>query len=97
MKTLPTCKVTDIQRDSNGNPKYDSTTGQLLYQVYKESIDTTLGKLNNNCAESYHYMIGVFKRSGVYYYASIEIPGIEYTILLDSGKNVISPGNKYLI
>ncbi len=97
MKTLPTCKVTDIQRDSNGNPKYDSTTGQLLYQAYEESIDTTLGKFNNNCAESYHYMIGVFKRSGVYYYASIEIPGIEYTILLDSGKNVTSPGNKYLI
>lgn len=97
MKTLSTCKVTDIQRDSNGNPKYDSTTGQLLYQKYKESIDTTSGKLNNNCTEPYHYMIGVFKRSGVYYYASIEIPGIEYTILLDSGKNVTSPGNKYLI
>lgn len=97
MKTLTTCKVTDTQKDSNGNPKYDSTTGQLLYQTYEEKLDASTGKYSNNCAEPYHYMIGIFKRSGVYYYASIEIPGIEYTILLDSGKDVTSPGNKYLI
>lgn len=97
MKTLSTCKVTEIKKDSDNNPIYDTTTGQLLYQEYKETFNTSTGKYENNCAEPYHYMIGVFKRSGKYYYASIEIPGIEYTILLDSGKNVSSPGNKYLI
>lgn len=97
MKTLPTCKVTKTKKDENNNPKYDQTTGQLLYEEYKETFNKTTGKYENNCAEPYHYMIGVFKRSGTYYYSSIEIPGTEYTILLDSGKNVSSPGNKYLI